>query len=83
MRIRPPKRIINKVGINRWAVSMVTNAVKAGRLTRAYSCEVCGLHRRKIQGHHPNYNYPLQVIWCCVKCHRRLHKTTKVIYIYD
>lgn len=38
-------------------------------------CAICG--ESKTQKHHPNYNEPLLVVWLCVKCHRKLHKSLK------
>ena len=34
-------------------------------------CEVCGAI--KVEGHHPNYDEPLNVIWLCKKHHAELH----------
>jgi hypothetical protein len=34
-------------------------------------CEVCG--ETEVEGHHPNYDEPLNVIWLCTKHHAELH----------
>jgi ribosomal protein L34E len=30
-----------------------------------------------VQAHHPNYDYPLQVVWLCSRCHSRLHGVSR------
>ena len=34
-------------------------------------CEICG-ESCKLHGHHKDYTKPLQVIWVCPVCHRRV-----------
>ena len=46
-------------------------AVYSGKLKRL-SCAKCG--ELKVQGHHPDYSKPLEVIWLCGVHHRELHK---------
>ena len=43
----------------------------AGKIKRQ-SCEVCG--SEKAEGHHPDYNKPLEVVWLCTEHHREWHK---------
>lgn len=45
----------------------VAYAVKVGKLVRK-PCEVCG--DPKVQAHHEDYAYPLDVQWYCQKHHR-------------
>lgn len=49
----------------------VQRAVENGVLIKPSCCEGC--HRRtikrKLQGHHRDYRYPLRVIWLCQSCH--------------
>ena len=52
------------------AISIYNKALKSGKLKRQ-SCEVCG--KKKTDGHHPDYNYPLKVMWLCKKHHKRWH----------
>lgn|SRR5574343_143584 len=35
-------------------------------------CKECG--NKKVEGHHPDYNKPEQVIWLCIRHHKLLHK---------
>lgn len=55
------------------ARAKVNYAVKVGKLVKPSSCEVCAMER-KVEGHHPDYNKPLQVIWVCPPCHADIHK---------
>jgi hypothetical protein len=45
-------------------------AVKDGHIARE-PCVQCGNPQSEI--HHPDYDYPLVVIWLCRTCHRALH----------
>lgn len=49
----------------------VFNAIKSGDLIKL-PCEVCG--EKKSEGHHEDYNKPLEVIWLCREHHIELHK---------
>ncbi len=57
--------------LRRNAIASVGTAVRKGKLLRL-PCSVCG--KTKVQGHHPDYNKPLEVVWLCEKHHRELHK---------
>lgn len=61
------------------ARSMVSNALRDGRLIKALNCSECGCDE-KIEGHHDNYMEPLNVRWLCEKCHKTWHKYNKPIY---
>lgn len=51
----------------------VADAVKSKRLIKPTDCSKCG-SRIKIEGHHPDYSKPLEVIWWCQVCHLNYHK---------
>lgn len=60
------------------AHQLVSIAIAEGRLIRADSCELCGSSQGDwrtwhVEAHHEDYARPLDVIWLCVTCHRRLH----------
>lgn len=56
---------------------LVYMAVQAGKLTKGV-CEVCG--EVKVEGHHTDYNKPLDVMWLCKKHHTEWHRFNKAIY---
>jgi len=58
--------------------SQVNQAVKDGTLHKAKHCEVCA-SATYLEGHHADYNFPMDVIWVCRKCHRSIHKYCEVI----
>lgn len=47
--------------------------IKAGNVKESNICEECG-SMKYIEAHHPDYSKPLDVIWMCKKCHKRIHK---------
>ena len=48
-------------------------AVRCGRVKVPDCCAACGSVARP-HGHHPDYSFPLHVIWLCVRCHLSLHR---------
>lgn len=61
------------------ARQLARKAVKTGEIIKPDYCEICfqKYDKRYIQGHHTDYAKPLEVIWCCIKCHNGLHKEHK------
>jgi hypothetical protein len=55
--------------------------LKTGKIKRL-PCEIAGCKEVKTHGHHPDYNYPLEVIWLCKDHHNELHRYIKPIYAY-
>ena len=56
---------------------LVRYGVRSGRIKKPNVCSICGTkfnEARKINGHHINYLEPLNVIWCCDNCHKKIHK---------
>lgn len=54
------------------AHTMVSNAIRDGKLEKKTECEVCssdfGIH-----AHHDDYSKPLDVRWLCAVCHKAWH----------
>ena len=48
----------------------VKYALKTGKLVKT-PCQVCG--ELEVQGHHPDYSRPLEVVWLCQKHHLEIH----------
>ena len=81
-RRKTTKRRRNEVDGYLSAHNAAARAVKAGKLNKPSNCEVCGDDGR-IEAHHNDYSKPLEVVWLCVRCHRRIHtgKTNTAIKI--
>lgn len=58
------------------AVAAVYRAVRDGKLLKR-PCRVCGTDKR-VEGHHPDYDKVLDVIWLCAPHHRQLHIELRV-----
>lgn len=54
------------------AHSAVSRAIRKGVLSRPTSCSKCDAIGA-VDGHHPDYDRPLHVIWLCSSCHRKHH----------
>ena len=53
---------------------LLKRAVDRGDMERPINCPICGSGERTIHGHHDDYTKPLDVTWCCPKCHGEIHK---------
>ena len=54
------------------ARNKVRKAVLSGKLIKPLYCVACG-KKCKVEGHHRDYNKPLDVIWLCKDCHAFVH----------
>lgn len=61
---------LEKNKIKEQARSKLSHAVKSGKILKS-PCIECG--NPKSEGHHPNYNKPLDVIWLCKYHHSEFH----------
>jgi ribosomal protein S27AE len=67
------------------AQNLMEYAVRRGVVQKADKCETCGGSgrfrdgRSSIQGHHDDYNKPLEIRWLCQKCHHEWHRGNKAI----
>lgn len=56
------------------ARTAVRKAVYHGQLVKPKACEECNTTRYIfLSAHHPDYNYPLDVVWLCTLCHKHEH----------
>lgn len=53
----------------------LNEAVRAGKLSKSTCCESCGARTesRELDGHHEDYDKPLDVEWLCRRCHAARH----------
>lgn len=56
---------------------LARKAIKQGLIIKARFCQICGLEK-KLEGHHYDYNKPLEVIWCCRSCHATLDRVRRL-----
>jgi DNA invertase Pin-like site-specific DNA recombinase len=54
------------------ARSVYREAIKYGELVRPSFCSVCS-KECLVDGHHPDYDKPLDVVWVCKRCHAEIH----------
>ena len=60
----------------KYAQGAVSKAVIAGKIKRL-PCFICG--NEATEGHHPNYDSPIDVIWLCDKHHKETHVLAREI----
>jgi len=51
----------------------LTNAIRDQKIEKGLRCILCN-SEKLIEAHHPNYEKPLDVVWLCRECHRKIHK---------
>jgi hypothetical protein len=71
------KRWKEEQPLRKAATTIVNNALKYGRIFKPNFCSIPGCNETKVEGHHPDYGMPLDVIWLCNKHHRECHKMAK------
>ena len=70
--MRARKKWEKKAPEKKAAHIILNNAVRGGKIEKPDRCSICGVLGR-IHGHHEDYTKPIDVIWCCQKCHVQLH----------
>lgn len=57
------------------AKNIINNAIKRGTIIKPTTCSMANSDcKGRIEGHHPDYSKPLEVIWVCLFHHRHIHK---------
>lgn len=66
----------NKEHPERLAINhRVARAIKSGKILKPECCSICG-KKGKTVAHHHDYSKPLDVIFVCQSCHKRIHAGT-------
>lgn len=53
------------------AHNLVASAIKRGLLAKPSVCSICG-KAGIIHAHHEDYEKPLDIVWVCARCHRKI-----------
>lgn len=56
------------------ARTLVRAMVLLGQKEKPDACEKCGKAHPDLDGHHPDYSKPSEVIWVCPSCHGKIHR---------
>ena len=57
---------------------LIEAALKAGVIEKPDLCQVCGKKPdKRIEAHHEDYSKPLDIVWCCSKCHDELDRARR------
>ena len=71
------KKYVAQNPIKERARSIVRSMLASGKLARPAACPLCGT-TGLVEAHHPNYEQPLWIVWCCKGCHmREFHRKPK------
>jgi hypothetical protein len=54
------------------AHQIITKGLKNGSIKPPDYCVICHKMKRLV-AHHPDYDKPLDVLWICLSCHRKVH----------
>lgn len=55
------------------ARAAVRKALRQGAITRPTRCQIHGCSKTRVEGHHHDYDRPLEVLWPCRSHHHRIH----------
>jgi len=56
-----------------YAHTLLYRAIERGEIKKPNKCSKCGAENVKINGHHEDYDKPLDIIWLCDQCHAERH----------
>ena len=76
-RIIPVIPGIENSNLQSLASRCVSRGIKLKKIRRPKKCPFCGSSYH-IEGHHPSYYKPSEIMWLCCSCHRLLHRGHKV-----
>ena len=60
------------------AQQTLLRAVRSGQIVKPSRCQLCGLQKAHIEGHHVDYSHPLAVLWVCKPCHAIADKVRRM-----
>ena len=67
--------------------TLVRKLLRESILIRPEKCQICNnkdISGRAIHGHHYDYFKWFNLVWCCEKCHKRIHSgAIKLEITYD
>lgn len=66
------KTQIHRVEMGYWNIHAKTSRLIKKLWIRPKYCTICGYECRPI-AHHPDYNKPYEIIFCCNSCHKLIH----------
>lgn len=58
------------------ARGMINKRILSGKIDKPDTCESCGSNGY-VEGHHEDYDKPLEVIWLCKQCHEDIHHSNE------
>lgn len=60
-----------------YAHGKISSAIQQGKIIKPNQCEICGAEGR-VEAHHNDYSKPMEIIWCCKKCHYKLDEQRRL-----
>lgn len=68
---------ISRLGPKGKARLILAEAVRNKKIFKPSICSKCNATNERIQGHHHDYEKPLEVMWVCGPCHGKIHSGFK------